>query len=356
MRCRRPAARRGPPPRPPLALLLAATALVAFCATPAAGHPPATTALPLPSPPPGPDPFPARFSAPYVESWGPPDVLQAARQATGLAYFTIGFVVDDGSCAPEFGGDVPLTAPAWTAAIAELRAHGGDVIASLGGGGGREPALSCRSSDALTAAYRRVVDTLGLRRLDFDVEGKALQDSRSIDLRNAALAELQHEYAALGRPLAVQYTLPSNPWGLSDDGLRLLRNARAHGVAVDLVNAMTMDYGPDLAMGDAAVRAAGDLEQQLAVIWPERTDAQLWAMTGNTPMIGTNDAVNEVFTEQDARQLAAFADEKGIRLLSYWSLGRDHPCATGEKSPTTCTGVSQQPWAFTRILGRQQPS
>jgi chitinase len=48
-------------------------------------------------------------------------------------------------------------------------------------------------------------------------------------------------------------------------------------------------------------------------------------MIGVTPMIGVNDTQSEVFRQADATQLAAFAQQKGLGLLSYWALQRDMP-------------------------------
>ncbi|WP_441248347.1 chitinase [Kitasatospora sp. McL0602] len=303
--------------------------------------------------------FPARFAAPYVEVWGPPDMLDAARRETGLRYFTLAFIVGDGGCGGVFDGGTPLDNPGWRSAVRGLREAGGDVIVSFGGGSGPELALACGTVDSLKAAYRRVVDTFDLTRIDLDIEGAALDDQEANDRRNQALAELRREYATAGRALAVDYTLPVNPWGLSPNALALLENARRHELDVDIVNIMTMDYGPDLDMGDAAIRAAAGLHAQLSDIWPEKTPEQLWAMQGNTPMIGVNDAVHEVFSLSDATDLATFAAGKGIRLVSFWSLGRDRPCQVEGSLSAGCSGATQSPYDFARILdpaSRARPS
>ncbi|MFF1906485.1 chitinase [Kitasatospora sp. NPDC058218] len=294
--------------------------------------------------------YPARFTAPYVEGWGSPDVLERARRQWGLSYFTLGFVISDGGCEGAIDGTMPLAESEWPAAVARLRAVGGDVIVSLGGGAGTELARACASVDDLVDAYRRVVEAFGLPRIDLDIEGPTLQDGAANERRNEALARLQREYAAAGRQLAVQYTLPTHPHGLSEVGLDLLRDARERGVDVSLVNIMTMDYGPDLDMGRTAIRAAAGLHGQLAGIWPDRSERQLWAMEGNTPMVGVNDAVNEVFSTADAAELAAFADEKGIRMLSYWGLGRDRPCPVLGILAEDCSGTVQDAGDFARVL------
>ena len=96
------------------------------------------------------------------------------------------------------------------------------------------------------------------------------------------------------------------------------------------VNIMTMDYGdraapnPHGQMGDYAIQAANSLFGQLKTAYNgTQTDAQLWAKVGLTPMIGMNDVTNEVFTQADAQELLAFAQQKGIGRISIWSLNRD---------------------------------
>jgi hypothetical protein len=49
--------------------------------------------------------------------------------------------------------------------------------------------------------------------------------------------------------LRVSYTLPVLPAGLTADGVDLLRNTVSHGVQIDVLNIMTMDYGDSAAPG-----------------------------------------------------------------------------------------------------------
>ena len=110
---------------------------------------------------------------------------------------------------------------------------------------------------------------------------------------------------------------------------------------------MTMDYGGSMDMGQAAISAAQGLHTQLGQIWNTKSSAQLWAMEGNTPMIGVNDSSNEVFSTGNAQSLESFAKSNGIQELSFWSLGRDKACATnGGSAQDSCSGTSQSPWQF----------
>ncbi|WP_052682032.1 chitinase [Saccharothrix sp. ST-888] len=303
---------------------------------------------------PGPG-FPAHYTAPYLETWRSPEKLTELHLATGLKYFTLAFVISDGSCHGAFDGTVPVEDRGWQSAVNGLRAAGGDVITSFGGGGGTELALVCDSVETLKAEYRKVVDSLNLTRIDFDIEGGSLDNTEAVERRNRALAELQREYAATGRRLAVHYTLPVNPGGLSPNAIALLENARDKGVDVGVVNIMTMDYGPDFDMGRIATTAAEGLHRQMSAIWPAKGAKELWGMQGNTPMIGVNDHTNEVFSLDDATTLARFAADKGIQLIAYWSMARDKACPTHGVLAANCSGTPQNPHDFSRILNRTGP-
>jgi chitinase len=276
---------------------------------------------------PGPG-FPAHYTAPYAEMWNNPSTLMAAANATGNKYYTLAFVISQGTCNATIDGDTPVTDSGWNNAINSLRAAGGDVIVSFGGASGTE-LTSCSSVSAMQAQYKKVIDQFNLSRIDLDIEGSTLDNTAANDRRNQALANLQASYAAAGKNLAVNYTLPVNPTGLESNSLSLLNNAKSHNLNVNAVNIMTMDYGPAMDMGQAAISAANALHTQLGQIWNTKTSAQLWAMEGNTPMIGVNDTSAEVFTTQDAGELSSFAKTNGIQMLAFWSLGRDNQGASG---------------------------
>jgi chitinase len=276
---------------------------------------------------PGPG-FPAHFAAPYAEMWNSPSTLMAAANATGNKYYTLAFIVSQGTCNATINGDTPITDSGWNNAINSLRAAGGDVIASFGGAAGTE-LTSCSTVASMQTQYQRVIDQLNLTRIDLDIEGATLNNTAANDRRNTALANLQSMYASQGKTLTVNYTLPVNPTGLESNSISLLNNAKSHNLNVNAVNIMTMDYGPAMDMGQAAIQAANALHSQLGQIWTNKSSAQLWAMEGNTPMIGVNDTAAEVFTTQDASELESFAAQNGIQMLSFWSLGRDNQGSSG---------------------------
>jgi len=310
--------------------------------------------------------WPSHVFAPYVDmTLYPTYDLAAEARNTGVRYFTLAFITADPAGRPSWGGypDYAVNGGAFDLALRAqvnaVRALGGDVMVSFGGAAGQELAQVIPDVASLTSAYRTVVDAYNLTHLDFDIEGAAVADRASIDRRSQALAALQQQLAAAGKPLQVWFTLPALPTGLTSDGLYVVQSARRFGLKIAGVNVMAMDYGDGAApnpqghMGDYAVQAAQSLFTQLRGVYGSGpTDAQLWQMVGVTPMIGRNDAADEVFDQAAARELLVFAQQHGLGRLSMWSLNRDRQDPAGALSYATPTSSSilQQPDEFARLF------
>jgi Glycosyl hydrolases family 18 len=288
--------------------------------------------------------LPAHVFAPYFGTWASTPLQQLAS-GSGVKHFTLAFILGGGrGCQATWNGSTPIAAgDALSSQIRSLQASGGDVIVSFGGANGPYLEQFCRTPASLEAQYQAVVDTYHVSHIDFDIE--AMWDQATLDLRSRAIAMLQK-----ARGTDVSLTLPVLQSGLTQFGVAAVRSAASHGARISVVNIMTMDYGGAVAnMGQAAIQAANSLFGQLKPIFPGRSAAQLWAMEGNTPMIGRNDSAGETFTEANARALLAFAKQKGIGRLSMWQVSRDNPCPNGGVSGT-CSGVGGKKWDFSHIL------
>jgi chitodextrinase len=295
--------------------------------------------------------------APYVDmTLYPQFSLGQAAQTAGIKHFTLAFIVSGGGCSAAWGGVTPLTDSFITTSLANLKAAGGDAVVSFGGEAGQELASTCSTPSSLAAQYQSVIDQYGIRDLDFDIEGAAIADAASIDRRFKALAQVQAAGLAAGKPVHVSLTLPVMPTGLTQDGVNVVRSAIMNGVEVGQVNVMAMDYfDPSLSyaghMGDLAIQAAQSTHDQLATLYSGKSDSQLWAMVGVTPMIGINDDNQEIFTTADAAKLTAFANSKGLGRLAFWSANRDAPCpAPTQWTSNTCSGVPDPQWAFSKAF------
>jgi hypothetical protein len=308
-------------------------------------------------------PIPAHVYAPYFETWTS-DTLAGVATASGARYFTMAFLETTGksSCTLAWNGSKSQTIPAgrYLSDIAALRSLGGDVIPSFGGWsadqGGTEIGDSCKDVNAIAAAYEQVVTTYDVTRLDMDIEGRSLTRADGIDRRNKAIKLLQDWALANGRTVEIQYTLPTSRDGLEASGLAVLQNAVANNVRVDVVNPMVFDYydRANADMGDSAISALNGLHAQLATLYPSKTSAQLWAMTGATIMNGLDDYPRrtEVTTVQDAQQLLAFGQASATRMsaISMWAIQRDNGGCPGTTGANNCSGIVQDPWEFTSTL------
>jgi hypothetical protein len=281
-----------------------------------------------PAPAPKPDAKPVLF-APYVECWATKWNGQPLAGAP-CKNFTFAFVVADAKGQPAFDGTMPVDR--FLKDAQAIRARGGDFRISFGGASGREVASTIKDPAALAAAYRKVVDAYGARRLDFDIEGAAVADTKSNARRHQAIARLQADTG-----VKVDFTVATMPQGLGADVLAMLKDAVKAGVAISCVNIMAMDYSASLTgdMGAYAIQAATSTKKQLDA-------AGIKADVGITPMLGKNDIVKEVFTLDNARAVVEFAKKTPwVSLLAFWALGRDNSKATG---------VAQQPFDFTKVF------
>ncbi|WP_329173076.1 CBM35 domain-containing protein [Streptomyces sp. NBC_01477] len=258
--------------------------------------------------------FPAHYAAPYLElSSGTAGDMAADMKATGLKDYTLAFLIPKSGCTPQWeAGNSALGA--FTSQVSTLKAAGGNVIISFGGAEGGELAQTCTSVSSLTAAYASVVDTYGITRLDFDIEGGTLGNTAANTRRNQALAALQ----AQNPNVEVDYTLAVDPSGLESDTLNLLKDAKSKGVKVNLVNIMTMDFGDGENALNDALSAAKGTATQLASLYGIST-AQAYARIGLTPIAGKNDD-NENFTQANATTLETFAAANGVQELSFWEV------------------------------------
>jgi hypothetical protein len=308
--------------------------------------------------------LPAHVYAPYYETYLAPNTasITATSQASGAKYFTLAFLesTGKGSCTLAWNGNSSQPLNYYAADIASLRAAGGDVIPSFGGysadQGGTEIADSCKDVNAIAADYEQVITTLGVTRLDMDVEAKSLNNTAGIDRRNKAIALTQQWAAANGIPLQIQYTIPVEQYGLDPNGEAVLQNAVANGATVASVNIMVFDYyiaGEGVVnMGQAAINAANNTHTQLTSIFPNLTSAQIWNMEAMTMLPGIDDypKKTEVTYLPDAQTMLNFAQANNMNFLSIWAIQRDNGGCPGTRDSNTCSGIVQNTWDFSHLL------
>ena len=336
-------------------LAVAAASAVATVAVPAAAQ--AATAPAFHG---SANPIPTHVYAPYVETYNNDDLVTLAQES-GAHYETLAFfnTAVAGSCTAYWNGitTTPIAASTYGSEIAEIQAHGGNVIPSFGGYGAdttdTDIADSCTDVNAIAAVYESLITTYHVTRIDLDVEADSLTNTAGIERRNEAVAETEHWAQRHGEQIQFSYTIPTNPTGLTAAGLAVLQNAQAEGAKIAVVNGMTFDYyfGTVQEMGADSVQAAAAIEGQLQTLFPHESARELYGQVGVTEMPGIDDfGPDETFTQADATTVLKFAEAHGLGLISIWALDRDNGNCPGLQGQGQCSGVAQPAWYFSHTF------
>ncbi|MEV6344969.1 glycosyl hydrolase [Actinoplanes sp. NPDC051851] len=281
--------------------------------------------------------------APYVDIVsGTVDVDEVA-ESTSQTDFTLAFVLADstGSCTPTWGGKTAIDDTTVASEIAKIDALGGTSIVSTGGETGTYLENACTTSDALVTAYETALDAAGSNHLDVDIE-----QTITASTVMTALAALQK-----ARSTTVTLTLPvgGESVGLTDTEISILQAAEDAGVEVT-VNPMVMNFkATEDDWGSAMTTATESVKTDVASVWTDKSETEIYAMIGVTPMIGINGSGGPTTTTA-AQTLLTWAEEKGLAFVRFWSVNRDNGDCTDGKVASNCSGISQTDYAFTKLF------
>lgn len=300
--------------------------------------PPPTSEPPPTSPPP--TTGAARIS-PYIDITMSTPSLVSVANATGVKNFNLAFVLANSTgCTPSWGGTIALNDSRIINDVNALRGMGGGVTVASGGAMGPYLENTCGSVDALYNAYVQALNAVGSNSLDVDVEA-----SIPVATVNQALLRLQQNK---GTHISYTMRIQAQDYGMDPFSVQILQDAASRGLNV-VVNPMLMDFGYTGNWGDAIISAANATVGQMKQIWPSKSDAQIKALLGLTPMIGRNDT-GPITDQAVARQILAYAQQNHVSSIGFWSVGRDNgSCPGGGVSPT-CSSISQSLYEFTNIF------
>jgi hypothetical protein len=283
--------------------------------------------------------------APYLyNGWGNPPDPTTIMNATGVKWFTLAFVLSNGTCNPQWDGGRALTGGVDQSTINKIRAAGGDVVPSFGGYSGNKLEQSCTSASALAGAYQKVINAYGLKAIDIDIEADAYSNGtvqqRTVDALKTIKAN---------NPGIVEYVTIGTGQSGPDTGL--INKAAASGLTVDSWTIMPFDFGgAGQNMGTLTTRAADGLKNALKTAYGY-TDDQAYRHSGISSMNGITDN-SETVTVADFRTILGYAQQHHLARLTFWSANRDRPCPGAYPNDDTCSGVSQQAWDFTRTFAQ----
>jgi chitinase len=337
---------------PAPAVLAGVTAvLVAACSTPGTQGTPATTGTPatqgasatqgthVNQPAPASGPWIAPYD--YLAAGGPSPAQ--LMKATGIHRFTLAFIVSDGACQPVWVNGDPLNGAAEEAAIQGIRSAGGEAAVAFGGMGGTKLGLTCTSPEALAGVYQQVISAYRLPAIDLDIEDTELYSAAARQRIIGALAIVRQRDPGL----MISITIAADSNGPEPGGQDLITEAAAAGLHVDAWTIMPFDFsGPGTDMAQASVQAAEGLKNDLMSAYHESASAAYRTM-GISSMNGRTDA-GELVSVADFEVILRYVLAHHLARFAFWSVNRDLPC-TASSDSNTCSGIAQQPYAFTRV-------
>ena len=211
-------------------------------------------------------------------------------------------------------------------------AAGKKYILSTGGANG---AFTC-GSDAGFNKFVQTYNSPNLVGIDFDIEAGQTQDQIDAIMERVKVALVTYPHLRFSFTIA---TIGGSPTGnqLGATGTNVLNSIKKAGLINSVVvNLMAMDYGEGA--GVCAIGPNGKCDMGKSAINAAESLHSFWSVPYSkieiTPMIGGNDVLSNIFTITDAATVSAYALEKGIAGIQYWSLDRDVDCDAGPASAT----------------------
>lgn len=303
------------------------------------GNPPPTDPPPTNPPPNTPPPSGFQFS-PYKDitismNWNTNVIssavtgsLQPVLQVmpSNLKTLTWGFAT--GECGTESWAGLPGPAVA-AANVQNFVSMGKFYVISTGGAAG---SFRC-SSDAGFDTFIRRYYSSNMLGVDFDIEaGQSAADIASLMQR---VINAKRNFPGLRFSFTIATLGGNSPQSLGPTGITVMNAIRSSGLTGYTINLMTMDYGSTTPSNCVVVAGRCDMAQS-AIAAAENLHS-FYGVPYNqieiTPMIGGNDTIDETFTIANVSTVAAYARQKGLAGMHFWSFDRDTDCAPGFASP-----------------------
>jgi hypothetical protein len=289
-------------------------------------------------------------AAPYIfEGWGNPPAASTVMNATGVTWFTMAFVLSGGGCTPRWDGARPLTGGVDATFISQVRAGGGDIIPSFGGYSGNKLGPNCSTAAALAGAYQQVISAYNLKAIDIDIENTDEFESEVVQDRILGALKIVKQNNPGIKTIITFGVATTGPtfWGT-----RLINQSAALAANIDIFTIMPFDFGGGANMYQNTVNAAEGLKNNLktAYGWSDDTAYRHMGISG---MNGLSDQ-QELTTTAIWTQIRGWAAPRHLARFTFWAVNRDRGCAGGGVQ-STCSGIAQSDWDFTRITAGYTP-
>jgi len=330
--------------------------LISGCTTP----PPPTPTPPPPTPvPPPPSPTPPPASGFVFGSYKDVtvnmdwNVSQISTSVTGsrqpvlnampARQGSLTWAFASGECGSEnWAGVTPAALVAQN--VNQWVSAGKKYIISTGGANG---VFTC-GSDAGFESFIQRYNSSSLQGIDFDIEGGQSQAVIDALVARVKVARANHPNLRFSFTLA---TLGGNAaQSLGQIGVNVMNSIKSQGLTGYYINLMAMDYGSAIA-SNCTLGGNGRCDMAQSAINSAVNLHNYWGVPYNqieiTPMIGGNDATDEIFSIANVDTLSSWVKANGIAGVHFWSLDRDVDCALGSASATCNSYGTAGTWGFT---------
>ena len=261
-----------------------------------------------------------------------------------VLYLAFVLAPNGGGCSPTWGGtDAVSSDTAVASVISAIRAKGGDVSVSVGGYGGTKLGQNCGTPEATAAAYQQVIDTYGLKAMDFDLEEPEYENSTAIHNEIGAAKILQQNNPGIYLSVTTAGTSAGTGWF----GQQLLNEAKSDGFVPDNFSIMPFDGGFNGAASQTSALTAFNSLLQSTFGWDQAT---AYAHEGFSGMNGRSDS-GEYFYQSDFQTVLDYATSHHMARFTFWSVNRDRQCSPPDNNGTTsgtCSSVPQGAYDFTK--------
>ncbi len=289
---------------------------------------------------------PIDMAAPYeYMGWGDPQPPAQVMAASGIRDFTLAFVLSKGSCNPEWDGGRPLLGGVDQRTIEAIREAGGEVVVSFGGWSGKKLGSSCKTASALAAAYEKVIAAYSLHAIDVDIEHTEFTNKKT----RLRVVQALSQVAQTDPGIEISITMGTEQSGPERDGVSLIDDAASLDFMPTAWTIMPFDFGPAGDMAQTSIKAVEGLAHDLTGAYSIPL-GDAYAHSGISSMNGQTDEPGETVSLEDWTRMLDFATANDLARMTFWAVDRDRPCQAHPAPEEECSGVAQEPLAFTALL------
>ncbi|OLB65894.1 MAG: hypothetical protein AUI10_05005 [Actinobacteria bacterium 13_2_20CM_2_72_6] len=190
-----------------------------------------------------------------------------------------------------------------------------------------------------------MINAYNLKAIDIDIEASEASNNTVRQRVIDALKIVKNNNPGIKE--FVTFGVATN--GPDSVGKDLINKGAAAGLTIDGWTIMPFDFGGHSgSMGQVTINASEGLKNAVKSAYGY-SDAVAYTHIGISSMNGKTDESDETVSLNDFQTILGYAQQHHIARLTFWALNRDRQCGAGSDGDS-CSGVSQAPYAYTKVL------